>query len=69
MGIPAQKHLKPTEIPAGYEQKITGPVGLYDKVWSTSEGKFIEANEFPKILGDPTEEFWFIIQPIEEENA
>ena len=32
-----------------------------DRVWSTSEGKFVPVRKFPTIVGEPVDEFWHVI--------
>jgi hypothetical protein len=62
MGIPSHKYLKPNRIPEGFAEKKSGVLGDQDKVWSTSEGKFLPASLFPEEKGTDVSEFWFVIK-------
>jgi len=62
MGIPSQKHLKSSDLPDGHRERTEGEVvEKGDKVWSTSEAKFVPVRKFPTIVGEPVTEFWQII--------
>lgn len=57
MGIPAQKHIKPDSPPEGYEIRESGKVSKSDLIWSTSEHKYVPADEF-FVEGEPVSTFW-----------
>lgn len=63
MGIPSQRHLTHNGIPDGYIRRTEDErVKEGDKVWSTSEAKFVPVRHFPTAIGEPVETFWHVIK-------
>ena len=62
MGIPSQKHLTHSGVPDGYTRRAEDErIEEGDRVWSTSEAKFVPVSEFPNIVGESAAEFWHVI--------
>jgi len=62
MGIPSQKHINHNGVPDGYIRRTSGEIVKEgDRVWSTSEAKFVPVKEFPNIIGEDAAEFWHVI--------
>lgn len=57
MGIPAQKYIVPETPPNGFVKRFEGEVEENDLIWSTSEGKYMEASKFDA-RGLPVKSFW-----------
>lgn len=60
MGIPSHQYIKEQHVPNGYEIVDGGKVKEGDKVWSTSEGVWLDIETFDNYVGDTVDDFYRI---------